>query len=74
MKLVNIHEAKAKLSMLVNEALNGEEIILAKANVPLIKLVVIYNPKKRKFGTMKGKMTISDDFDDELVDFKDYIT
>ncbi len=39
MKIVNMHEAKTKLSKLVEEALAGEEIILAKAGKPLVRLV-----------------------------------
>ncbi len=39
MKMVNIAEAKAKLSHLVQESLEGEEIILCKSNKPLVRWV-----------------------------------
>lgn len=39
MKIVDIDEAKTKFSMLVNEALNGEEIIIAKSGKPVAKLL-----------------------------------
>jgi len=38
---VNIAEAKARLSALVEAALNGEEVILQRAGVPKLKLVPI---------------------------------
>jgi prevent-host-death family protein len=63
--IVNLSEAKAKLSKLVDMAYNGEEIILAKNNLPLVKLVS-YNPKiKRKLGLLNGKIHIPENFIDE---------
>lgn len=38
MKLVNMQAAKTQLSRLVEEALEGEEIILAKAGKPQVRL------------------------------------
>ncbi|RLB62358.1 MAG: hypothetical protein DRG80_02715, partial [Deltaproteobacteria bacterium] len=38
--IVNISEAKANLSKLVNMAYHGEKIIIAKNNLPLVDLVV----------------------------------
>lgn len=63
--IVNLSEAKAKLSKLVDMAFHGEEVIIAKNNLPLVKLVV-HNPKeKRKLGLLKGQIRIPDDFLDE---------
>ena len=63
--IVNVSEAKAKLSKLVDMAYHGEEIIIAKNNLPLVKLVS-HNPKaKRKLGLLKGQIKIPDDFMDE---------
>jgi prevent-host-death family protein len=62
---VNIHEAKAHLSMLVEKASKGEEFIIAKAGKPMVKVIPI-NPEpkpKRVGGFLKGHMTIPDDFD-----------
>jgi prevent-host-death family protein len=67
MQMVNMHEAKTHFSKLVDAAANGEEIIIAKAGVPTAKLVGLNPVKPRlKFGTLKGKMTIPDDFDEPL--------
>ena len=69
MKTVNIHEAKTQFSRLVDEAAAGEEIIVAKAGKPMARLVAIETGKvKRRFGVLKGKVRISDDFDAPLPD------
>ena len=64
---VNIHEAKTHFSKLIKEACQGEEVIIAKAGVPLIRLVpIMKNNKERVPGSAKGKIIISDDFDTPL--------
>ena len=73
MKMVNVHEAKTNLSKLINRALAGEEIIIAKSNVPKVKLVTIKTrKKKRSLGNLKGLIKIARDFNEPLDDFKDY--
>lgn len=64
---VNIHEAKTHFSKLINRALNGEEIVIAKDGTPLVQLTP-YNPEvtKRKGGQFKDIMYIADDFDAPL--------
>ena len=63
--IINVSEAKAKLSMLIDMAYHGEEVIIAKNNLPLVKLIA-HNPKpKRKLGLLKGQIHIPDDFMDE---------
>ena len=71
MQIVNITEASEHLSELVEAAINGEEIIITKDNQPLIKLVPFKTG--RRPGSAKGLFTISDDFDEPLDDFKDYM-
>jgi prevent-host-death family protein len=65
MDYVNIHEAKAKLSKLIEMALQGKEIIIGKNNKPLVQLKPLKNSisKKRKGGWLQGKIWISEDFD-----------
>lgn len=67
MEFVNIHQAKTHFSHLINQALKGEEVVIAKAGVPLIKLTP-YEKKstKRKGGQLKGVLLIEDNFDDPL--------
>jgi prevent-host-death family protein len=71
---VNIHEAKTHFSKLLRDVQNGNEVIIAKGNKPIAKLVSIQKSNcKRKIGTAKGKVRIADDFDAPLDDFKDYM-
>lgn len=69
---VNMHEAKSRLSELAEKALNGEEVVIAKAGKPICNLVP-YNPhkKKRVLGGYEGKIAIADDFDDTPKDVVD---
>jgi len=71
---VNIYEAKTNLSKLIKKVMNGEEVVITKGNKPLVKMVQIDGAKpKRKLGSAKGKIKITDDFDSQLEDFKKYI-
>jgi prevent-host-death family protein len=71
---VNMHEAKSSLSRLVKLAEAGEEVVIARNGKPVVRLTRI-KPAKRElpWGVFKGKMTIADDFDAPLEDFKDYL-
>ena len=51
---INIAEAKAKLSELIDRALAGEKIVVARAGKPLIRLVPVSRPTKRKPGAWRG--------------------
>ena len=68
----NVGEAKARLPQLVRETLSGDEVIIAKDNKPLVKLVPL-STGGRKPGTAKGQIWMSDDFDAPLEDFEDYM-
>lgn len=73
MTQVNIHEAKTNLSKLIKMALAGEEVIIAKGNRPVAKLVRYLNNKpKRKIGSAKEKIKIMENFDEPLLEFEDY--
>ena len=52
---MNIAEAKAKLSSLVQKALDGEEVILARDGVPAVQIVPLApgGKRKRRFGALK---------------------
>ncbi|MGI8991900.1 MAG: type II toxin-antitoxin system Phd/YefM family antitoxin [Bryobacteraceae bacterium] len=67
---VNIAEAKTRFSELVQKAMLGEEVIVAKENKPVVKIVPI-KPVKREPGTGKG-IWMAADFDAPLEDFQDY--
>lgn len=66
MQIFNVHQAKTNLSKLIEKTSKGEEIIIAKAGKPVVKLVPYKEKlKPRKFGLWKGKVWMSDDFNDE---------
>ena len=66
MRTVNIHEAKTHLSRLLEEAVNGEPFIIAKAGKPLVKVTRIDESEtrpKRRIGFLAGQFPVPDDFD-----------
>jgi prevent-host-death family protein len=64
---VNVHDAKTHLSRLLEEVENGGEITLARAGKPIARLVPIApRPPARKPGFLKGRISISPDFDAPL--------
>ena len=70
----NIGEAKAHFSELVQKAMLGEEIVIARDNKPLLKLVPIAGPRApRRPGTAKGQVQIAPDFDAIPPAFDDYV-
>ncbi|MFV0436068.1 MAG: type II toxin-antitoxin system Phd/YefM family antitoxin [Desulfopila sp.] len=75
MSHLNIADAKANFSKLVDRALLGEEVIIARDNRPLVKLVPIESPPKaRQPGSGKGQiLEMSDDFDQPIDDMKEYM-
>jgi antitoxin (DNA-binding transcriptional repressor) of toxin-antitoxin stability system len=46
-------------------AYHGEEVIVAKNNLPLVELVARKPKEKRKLGLLEGQIDIPDDFLDE---------
>ena len=71
---VNIHEAKTNLSRLIQDAIDGKEVIIARGNKPVVRLEVVPEMRRRrKIGNAKGLiLSMSDDFDEPLDDFRDY--
>jgi prevent-host-death family protein len=60
----NIHQAKSQLSRLVERAMDGEEVIIAKAGRPMVRLVPIRSDDSPRIGGQwKGRVRIADDFD-----------
>jgi prevent-host-death family protein len=57
MSTVNIHAAKTHLSRLIEEAASGKEVIIARAGVPVAKLVAIKPGEqgKRPLGLAAGR-------------------
>lgn len=67
-------EVKLAASQLTEVVISGEEVIIKRDNQPAVKLVSASPVKRRrKAGSAKGLVKISDDFDEPLEDFKDYM-
>ena len=67
MAQVNIHEAKTHLSQLLSRAVLGEDIVIAKAGKPIVRLVPVEEPlQDRILGQDEGLFTVAEDFNDPL--------
>ena len=65
----NVHEAKTNFSKLLQRVALGEEVIIAKAGVPVAKLVPVRETQgKRPLGFYRGQIWMADDFDAPLPD------
>lgn len=54
--------------------MEGEDVIILQDEEPVAKVSLLKKiSKKRQFGTAKGQIWISDDFDEPLDDMKDYM-
>ena len=67
MPTVKIHHAKTHLSRLIEQACEGEEIIIARDDQPLVRLQPLRGKEgQRKPGSMKGKLSIGPEFFEPL--------
>jgi prevent-host-death family protein len=64
MVTVNIHEAKTQLSKLVEQVVQGETLVIARAGKPLVKVTALGAPlTPRRLGFLAGEIAVPDDFD-----------
>ena len=64
---VSVHAAKTNLSRLIERALAGEEIVIARGKTPVARLVPIETPGiARKFGAMRGRARVTKAFFEPL--------
>ena len=67
MTTVTVDTAKTNLACLIDQALRGEEVVIARDDKPVVRLVPVDAPKpKRQFGSLKGKLVVPDSFFDPL--------
>jgi prevent-host-death family protein len=67
MKTITIHKAKTQLSKLIEQACQGEDIVIARGSEPVVRLVAIQSPKgDRKPGALKGKIHLGPEFFEPL--------
>lgn len=71
---IDINQAKQNFPELIEKTVSIGEMIITKDGKPFIKMVPLTRQKtERQFGSAKGLIRFSDDFDAPLDDFKDYI-
>lgn len=64
---VNIYDAKTQLSRLVDQAPQGEDVVIARSGKPVARLTrLVPQPKKRRLGLLDGQFKIPDDFNAPL--------
>lgn len=63
---VNVQEAKTRLSELLARAERGEDIVIARAGMPIVRLQLVEGTPRRRFGVMQ--LDVPDDFDAPLPD------
>ena len=74
MSYVSLDQAKNRLEELIEQASRGEEVIITRGDGASFKLVPTLSGEPRpRFGSAKGQVWMSDDFDAPLDDFEDYM-
>ena len=67
METVNIHDAKTRLSSLIERVEAGEEIVIARAGRPVARLApLVSRRRRRKLGALDGRFRIPEDFNAPL--------
>lgn len=74
MVYIELDKAKLQIDVLIQKAIDGQEVVITDNAKPVLKLVPVVKTKiRRKAGSAKGMISMSDDFDEPLEDFRDYI-
>ncbi len=75
MEALTLKQAISQISVLLEKAFSGEEILIKKSDNEVIKISAISKLKNRPalFGSDKDKIQIADDFDDPLEEFAEYM-
>ena len=63
---VNVQEAKTRLSQILAQAEQGEDVVIARDGKPIVRLVLVGDPPPRPVGFVSG--TLSDAFFEPLPD------
>ena len=85
---IDLNEAKTRMALLIQAALNGEEVIITENDQPVLKLVRVSKADapallrrideptvetRRRSGSARGLISMADDFDKPLEDFIEYM-
>lgn len=69
---ISVEEARDRLPELMDEAAEGEEVVIARPDGTAFRLVPIEIAPRPRFGSARGLFTMADDFDAPLEDFHEY--
>ena len=74
MHTIDVNQAQQHLPELIEETINGDEVVITKSGQPVVKLVPITKTNNQRLcGTAKGLIKMSDGFEEPLEDFKEYM-
>lgn len=71
--IYNVHEAKTNLSRLLQQAADGEDVVIAKDGEPVARLIALPKKRVRELGFARGQVWMSDDFNETPAEFKEYL-
>lgn len=71
MTRINVAQAKARLSELIDRVLAGEEIVISRRDVPVIRLIPEPPSRRSILGLFRDEIVVGDDFDAPLPGFED---
>jgi antitoxin (DNA-binding transcriptional repressor) of toxin-antitoxin stability system len=73
MQQFKIKDAQSRLEDLIESAIEGKEVFIVKEDTKVVQLVPVKPPTRHaQFGSAKGLVKLSDDFDAPLLDFREY--
>lgn len=64
--IANMHEAKTKLSQLVERARRGETVYIARDGEPAVRLVPVHPTRRPAWGAFEGAIVLAPDFNAPL--------
>lgn len=72
---IDVAQAKRQFEQLLEQVFRGEEVVITKDNRPVARLTALPPTKtrRRQFGSVRGEIWMSDDFDEPLDDFQEYM-
>lgn len=73
MAYIDVDQAKSRLDELIEQVARGEEVVLTKSNQPVARLSAVTEKRQRQFGSVDGEIWMSEDFDEPLNDFQEYM-
>lgn len=73
MSTIDADQAKSRFDELLDQVARGEEVIITRDDRPVAWLSPIPGKRQRPFGSVQGTIWMSDDFDEPLDDFHEYM-